>query len=136
MRESRKAFQDVVRDMFVANEWTLLQTVPCLAYSSRLDALTGWHGDDFYMEGERETLDEVDLGDLQGQSAPTVGTRCERGGSDPETHPQLVNGRRSPDARCEACGEFGKSPRSGVQSQAQHLVHGPLVAVSGTCWSR
>ena len=48
MRESSKAFQDVVRDMYVAYGWTLLQTVPCFAYSSRLDALSGWHGDDFY----------------------------------------------------------------------------------------
>ena len=60
MRKSSKAFQDVVRDMYVAYEWTLLQTVPCLAHSSRLDALSGWHGDDFYTEGEPETLDEVD----------------------------------------------------------------------------
>ena len=92
----------------------LLQTVPCLAYSSRLDAQSGWHGDDFYTEGEAETLDEVDmmnLGDLQSQSASTVGTRCERGGYDPETRPQVVNGRCSPDARCEACGESGESPR-------------------------
>ena len=29
MRESSRAFQDVVRDMYVAFEWTLLQTVPC-----------------------------------------------------------------------------------------------------------
>ena len=59
-RESSKAFQDVVRDMYVAYEWTLLQTVPCPAYSSRLDAVPSWHGDDFYAEGELEPLDEVD----------------------------------------------------------------------------
>ena len=52
--------QDVVRDMYLEHEWTLLQTVPCLAYSSKLDTLSGWHGDDFYTEGEPETLDEID----------------------------------------------------------------------------
>ena len=55
MRESSKAFQDVVRDMYVAYEWTLLHTVPCLAYSSRLHALSGWHGDDLCTEFEPET---------------------------------------------------------------------------------
>ena len=47
MRESSKAFQDVVCNMYLEHEWTLLQTVPCLAYSSKLDILSGWHGDDF-----------------------------------------------------------------------------------------
>ena len=60
MRESSKAFQDVVRNMYLEYEWTLLQTVPCLAYSSKLDTLSGWHGDDFYTEGESEALDEID----------------------------------------------------------------------------
>ena len=76
MRESSKAFQDVVRDMYVACEWTLLQTVPCLAYNSRLDALSGWHGDDFYTEGA--TLDEVDamiLGTFTAKVLPRLGCR-------------------------------------------------------------
>ena len=59
MRESSKAFQDVVRNMYLEYEWTMLQTVPCLAYSSKLDTLSGWHGDDFYTEGEPEALDEM-----------------------------------------------------------------------------
>ena len=32
MRESSKAFQEVVRGMHTTYGWTLLQTVPCLAY--------------------------------------------------------------------------------------------------------
>ena len=47
--------------MYVAYEWTMLQTVPCLAYSSRLDALSGWHDDDLHTECEPKTLDEVDI---------------------------------------------------------------------------
>ena len=76
MRESSKALQDVVRDMYVAYEWNLFQTAPCLAYSSRLDALSGWHGDDFHSEGEPETLDEVDamiLGTLKAKVLPRLG---------------------------------------------------------------
>ena len=38
MRESSKAFQEVVREMQTSYEWTLLQTVPCLAYCGRLDS--------------------------------------------------------------------------------------------------
>ena len=60
MRESSKAFQEVVREMYTTYEWTLLRTVPCLAYCGRLDSLAGWHGDDFCTEGEPGALDEVD----------------------------------------------------------------------------
>ena len=52
VRESSKAFQEVVREMYTTYEWTLLQTVQCLAYCGRLDFLAGWHGDDIYTEGE------------------------------------------------------------------------------------
>ena len=48
MRESDKAFLEVVRDMYITHEWTLLQTVPCFAYNCMLDSLARWHGDDFY----------------------------------------------------------------------------------------
>ena len=51
MRESSEAFQDVVQDMYLEYDWTLLQTVSCLACSSKLDAISGWHADDFFMEG-------------------------------------------------------------------------------------
>ena len=40
MRESSKAFQEVVRDMYTTYECTLLQTVPCLAYIGRLEVTT------------------------------------------------------------------------------------------------
>ena len=60
MTESSKAFQEVVREMYTTYGWKLLQTVPCLAYCGRLDSLAGWHGDDFYTEGEPGALDEVD----------------------------------------------------------------------------
>ena len=77
MRESSKAFQDVVRDMYVAYECTSLRTVPCLAHSSRLDALSGWHGVDLCAEGEPEPLDETDVMIL-GTFKATIGPRCER----------------------------------------------------------
>ena len=76
MRESSKAFQDVARGMHFENEWILLQTVPCLACSSKLDALSGWHGDDFYTEGEPEALDDVDamiLGTFKAKVLPRLG---------------------------------------------------------------
>ena len=76
MRESSRAFQDVVCNMYLGYEWTLLQTVPCLAYSSKLDILSGWHGDDFYTEGEPEALDEVDtmiLGTFKAKVLPRLG---------------------------------------------------------------
>ena len=76
MRESSKAFQDKVRDMYVAYECTSLRTVPCLAYSSRLDALSGWHGDDLCAEGEPEPLDETDvmiLGTFKAKVLPRLG---------------------------------------------------------------
>ena len=60
MRESSKAFQEVGREMYTTDGWTLLQTVPCLAHCGGLDSLAGWHGDDFNTEGEPGILDEVD----------------------------------------------------------------------------
>ena len=52
MRESSKAFQEVVREMYTTYGWTLLQTAPCLAYCGTLDSLAGRHGNDFYTEGD------------------------------------------------------------------------------------
>ena len=90
MRESSKAFLDVVRGTYFENEWILLQTVPCLACSSKFDALLGWHGDDFYTEGELKALDEVDaMRNVSGKSVSTFGRRNEHGGHDPETHTQV-----------------------------------------------
>ena len=60
MRESSKAFQDLVRTMFQDWAWMLIKTVPCLAYNPIMDSLCGFHGDDFYSEGEPHHLDEVD----------------------------------------------------------------------------
>ena len=105
--------------MYVAYEWNLLQTVPCLAHSGRLDALSGWHGDNFTTEGAPETLAEVGamiLATLKVKVLPWLGPGASAGarvstGCDPETHPRAVNRRRSPDARREACAESGKSPR-------------------------
>ena len=76
MRESSKAFQEVVREMYTTCGWTLLQTVPCLAYCGRLGSLTGWHGDDFYTEGEPGALDEVDemiLASFKAKVLPRLG---------------------------------------------------------------
>ena len=60
MRESSKAFQEVVREMYTTHGWTMLQNVPRFAYCGRLDSLAGWHGDDFHTEGEPGAQDEVD----------------------------------------------------------------------------
>ena len=66
MRESSNPFPEVVRDLYTTYEWTLLQTVPCLAYSGRLDSLAGWHGDG---RGRRD-----DSGIVQGESVlPRLG---------------------------------------------------------------
>ena len=48
----------------------------CLAYCGRLDSLTGWHGDDFYKEGEPGALDEVDemiLASFKAKVLPRLG---------------------------------------------------------------
>ena len=77
MRESTKAFQEVVREMYTTYGWTLLQTVPCLAYCGRLDSLAGWHGDDFYTESEPGALDEVDemiLASFKAKVLPRLGS--------------------------------------------------------------
>ena len=60
MRESSKAFQDLVRTMFQDWAWMLIKTVPCLAYNPIMDSLCGFHGDDFYSEGEPHHLNQVD----------------------------------------------------------------------------
>ena len=60
MRESSKAFQTEVNKMFVEAGWSMLKTVPCLAYQPDWDCLSGFHGDDFYTEGEAIDLDKVD----------------------------------------------------------------------------
>ena len=76
MRESSKALQEVVREMYTTYEWTLLQTVPCLAKSGRLDSSAGWQGDDFHTEGEPSALDEVDemiLASFKAKVLPRLG---------------------------------------------------------------
>ena len=117
--------------MYVAYEWTLVQTVPCFVHSNRLDALSAWHGDDLYggRAGNTRRSRRDDLGNLQGQSASTVGTRCERGGYDAVCILKWSTGRRSPDAWCEACGESGKA--------AQGEGHKVKPNILFTChWSR
>ena len=62
--------------MYTTYGWTLLQTVPCFAYCGRLDSLAGWHGDDFYTEGEPRALDEVDemiLASFKAKVLPRLG---------------------------------------------------------------
>ena len=77
IRESSKAVQEVAREMYTTYEWTLLRTVPCLAYCGRLDSLAGWHGDDFfYTEGEPGEIDEVDemiLASFKAKVLPRLG---------------------------------------------------------------
>ena len=83
MRESSKAFQEVVREMNTTYGWAL-PTVPCLAYCGRLDSLTGWHGDDFYTEVEPGALDEVDemiLASFKAKVLPQLGPRASTEGT-------------------------------------------------------
>ena len=56
MREASKAFQTQVHRMFAEDGWVMVKTV----YHVRRDTLCGFHGDDFYTEGEPSALDEVD----------------------------------------------------------------------------
>ena len=56
--------------------WTLLQNVPCHAYCGRPDSSAGWHGDDFYTEGEPGALDEADemvLASFKAKVLPRLG---------------------------------------------------------------
>ena len=58
--ESSKAFHDEVKNVDGTWNWRMLKAVSCLAYHPPLDCLCGFHGDDFYTEGEPEALDHVD----------------------------------------------------------------------------
>ena len=60
MREASKAFQTEVHRMFAEDGLALVKTVPCLAYHAKRDTLCGFHGDDFYTEGEPSALYEFD----------------------------------------------------------------------------
>ena len=59
MREASKAILTEVHRMFAADGWVMVKTVPCLAYHAKRDTLCGFHGDDFYTEGEPSVLDEL-----------------------------------------------------------------------------
>ena len=66
----------MVREMYTTYGLTLLQTVPCLAYCGILDSLAGWHGEEFYTEGEPGALDEVDemiLASFKAKVLPRLG---------------------------------------------------------------
>ena len=91
--------------MYTTYGWTMLQTVPCLAYCGRLDSLAGWHGDDFFSEGEPGALDEVDEMILASFKAGN-----EHSGHYLEASPSVVSRGRSHGSGCEACGKSGKSP--------------------------
>ena len=60
MREASKAFQTQVRRTFTEDGWVVVKNVSCQAYHVKLDALCGFHGDDFCREGEHSALDEFD----------------------------------------------------------------------------
>ena len=60
MREASKAFQTQVHRMFAEDGRITVKTVPYLAYHVRRDTLCGFHGEDFYTNGEPSALDEVD----------------------------------------------------------------------------
>ena len=134
MRESSKAFQEVVREMYTTYGWSLLQTVPCLACCGRLDSLAGWHGDDFYTEGPRD-----DPGFVQGEGAPTSGSEASTEG--------LVSRGRShaPDAEhvenlaslLEVKGaKPSPTPSSRATGRGQRDVLEPLTAAEATVFRR
>ena len=99
--------------MYSTYEWTLLQTVPCLAYCGRLDSLAGWHGDDFYTEGEPGALDEVDEMILASFKAKVL-PRLELGASTEGTILRRIlrwSEEGAPHGSgSEACGKPAKSP--------------------------
>ena len=98
MRESSKAIQEVVREMYTTYGWTLLQTVTCLVFCGRLDSLAGWHGDDFHTEDEPSAVDEIDeIAIVQSESAPTSVTGSEHKRDRLEANPLVV--RMASDAR-------------------------------------
>ncbi|CAK0901850.1 unnamed protein product [Prorocentrum cordatum] len=80
MRESSADFQKLVRDACREHGWNILSTVPCLAYHSECDCLSGFHGDDFYTGGEPQQLDKVDAmitGSFKAKILPRVGPAAE-----------------------------------------------------------
>ena len=109
MRESSKAFHKEVREMYTTYEWTLLQTVPCLAYCGRLDSLAGWHGDDFSIQ-KVSPAHWMKSGIVQGEGAPMSGSGSEHRGDHPEASRPVVTRGRPRRSRREACGKSGKSP--------------------------
>ncbi|CAK0869006.1 unnamed protein product [Prorocentrum cordatum] len=80
MRESSADFQELVRDTYREHGWNILSTVPCLAYHSEWDYLSGFHGDDFYTEDEPQQLDNFDAmitGRFKAKILPRVGPAAE-----------------------------------------------------------
>ena len=63
--------------------------MPCFAYCGGLGSLAGWHGDDFYTEGELGALDEA--GFVQGEGAPASGSGSKHRGHHLEANPSVVN---------------------------------------------
>ncbi|CAK0826802.1 unnamed protein product [Prorocentrum cordatum] len=80
MRESSADFQELVRDTYREHGWNIMSTAPCLAYHSEWDCLSGFHGDDFYTEGEPQQLDKADAmitGNFNAKILPRVGQTAE-----------------------------------------------------------
>ena len=117
---------------------TVADCAVTLLTAAGLDALSVWHGDDFYTEVEPETLDEVDvmiLWTFKAEVLPRLGPGVSAEGtilrrilkwSTEGVH-------LTPDAKHVE--NLAVSSRSRVQSRVQHLVLVPLVAGSETCWS-
>ena len=68
MRESSKAFQEVVREMYTTYEWTLLQTGKVTTSTQRA-SLAHW-----------TRSDEMILALVQGEGTPTSGSGSEHRG--------------------------------------------------------
>ncbi|CAK0795272.1 unnamed protein product [Prorocentrum cordatum] len=60
VRESSADLQELVRGACRGRGWDILATAPCLACRSEWDCLAGFHGGDFYAEGEPQQLGKVD----------------------------------------------------------------------------
>ena len=68
-------WQRLVRETLGAGSWTVLKSIPCVAYNEKEDSLVIFHGDDFFAEGESRALDELDkvLSAFEVKCMPRVG---------------------------------------------------------------
>ena len=100
--------------MFVEAGWSMLKTVPCLAYHPEWDCLPSFHGDDFYTEGETSDLDKVDdmiCTTFKAKILPRIGPQaCSEGSV--LRRKLFWNETVFPAARSQALRVLGRAPKS------------------------